>query len=136
MTGDGVADQRIFLAIIGGLIGAGIFVALGEWIRPTASSKVAAPSHATQSAAPADVIVQSGAAVGKVFGGRRSPIDATVFEFQEITQAGQFNIDAEFEYQGLIFKAMDIKSVTGLKSSRPQDGRIIEGMIAKVVRQK
>jgi hypothetical protein len=36
-------------------------------------------------------IVQAGVIVGKAFGARRSPNDATTFEFVEITHAQQFN---------------------------------------------
>jgi hypothetical protein len=56
------------------------------------------PQQQTENAA-REEIYQAGISVGKVFGGRRSPTNATIFEFQEITQAGQFNLGAEFEYQ-------------------------------------
>jgi hypothetical protein len=55
-----------------------------------------------------EVIYQAGIVVGRVFGGRRSPTDATLFEFQEITQAGQFNTNAEFEYQGFILRPLSM----------------------------
>jgi hypothetical protein len=83
-----------------------------------------------------DTIYQAGIVVGKVFGGRRTPNDATLFEFKEITQASQFNINAEFEYQGYILKPISFYSHVGLTSSRPQDGTIITGLLAKVVRAK
>jgi hypothetical protein len=85
---------------------------------------------------PVDAVFQAGAIVGKVYGGRRSPTDATLFEFREIAQAGQFNMNEEFEYDGYVLKAIRINSRTGLNTSRPQDGTILEGVIAKVIRRK
>jgi hypothetical protein len=77
------------------------------------------PQQQTENAA-REEIYQAGISVGKVFGGRRSPTNATIFEFQEITQAGQFNLGAEFEYQDYVLKPLHIQTVTGLNISRPQ----------------
>jgi hypothetical protein len=83
-----------------------------------------------------DAIYQAGVAVGKVYGGRRTPTDATLFEFQEITNASQFNMSAEFEYQGYTLKTVSVRTHVGFTSLRPQDGAILTGLLAKVVRQK
>jgi hypothetical protein len=40
----------------------------------------------------------------KVFGARRSPIDATAFEFVDITNANQLNASEEFEFQSYILR--------------------------------
>jgi hypothetical protein len=83
-----------------------------------------------------DNIYQAGVVVGKVFGGRRSPNDATLFEFQEITHANQFNLGAEFEYQGYILKMISYSGRGGFVPTRPEDGTIVIRLEAKVVRQK
>jgi hypothetical protein len=80
-----------------------------------------------------DHIYQAGAIVGKVFGARRSPTDATIYEFVEITQAGQFNLAEQFAYKEFILAAQSAESVTGVDSSRPQDGKIIKKMVAKII---
>jgi hypothetical protein len=77
--------------------------------------------------------VQAGVVVGKAFGGRRSPNDATTFEFLEITHAQQFNPREPFEYQGIKLLFQSAQSRAGMTSSRPQDGMIYGGVIAKVL---
>lgn len=80
-----------------------------------------------------DVISQAGAAVGKVFGGRRSPADATVYEFVEITNANQLNPSAPFAYEGQLLVLKSVRSRVGLDISRPQDGMVYGGVVANVV---
>ena len=92
------------------------------------------PVTVTNSPAKPEVIEQAGIAVGKVFGGRRSLTGTTVFEFQEITNSGQFNFNAPFEYQGHTLRMISAESITGLNTSRIQDGRIITHMTAKVLK--
>jgi hypothetical protein len=48
-----------------------------------------------------DAIYQAGIVVGKVFGARRLPNDATRFEFREITNASQFNTSVPFIFGGV-----------------------------------
>jgi hypothetical protein len=43
-----------------------------------------------------EAIYQAGIVVGKVFGDRRLPNDATTFEFKEITDCAQFNTSVPF----------------------------------------
>jgi hypothetical protein len=56
------------------------------------------PSASTQ--VRENAIYQAGVKVGNVFGGRRSPNDATIFEFVEITNANQFNPREPFQFEG------------------------------------
>jgi hypothetical protein len=156
-----VTPQRIILFVIGAAIGGFALLAAGEWIRPTLAQNnppISTPGGATQNnqsgpnfnvpgsgnqiniypptapqAAAGDSISQAGVVVGQAFGGRRSPTDATIFEFQEVTHAQQFNVDAPFQYQGHTLRAVRIETTVGLDSSRPQDGRIIYLMTAKVI---
>jgi hypothetical protein len=94
-------------------------------------------SGASQRQASSDnSIYQAGVPVGRVFVGRRSPEDAALFEFQEITNASLFNTQAEFEYQDFILTTVSFQMHTGLTSSRPQDGPIISSLVAKVIKQK
>jgi hypothetical protein len=80
-----------------------------------------------------EVIHQAGAVVGKVFGARRSPTDAMVYEFTEIKNSSQFNAQAGFEYDGLMLAIQSVRSRVGLDISRPQDGMVYGGVIARVV---
>jgi hypothetical protein len=80
-----------------------------------------------------DVISQAGAVVGRVFGGRRSPTDATVYEFVEITNANQLNPSAPFAYAGQMLVLQSVRSRVGLDISRSQDGMVYGGVVAKVV---
>jgi hypothetical protein len=84
-------------------------------------------------ASKSDVIIQAGAVVGKVFGGRRSPTNATIYEFTEITNTNQFNARTGFEYDGQLLVIQSVMSRIGLDISRPQDGMIYGGVTAKVV---
>jgi hypothetical protein len=79
-------------------------------------------------------IYQGGVIVGKAFG-RRSPTDATIFEFVELTNASRFNPREDFEFQAVRLHFVTAQSRTGMTSSRPEDGTIWEGVIAKVVSQ-
>lgn len=80
-----------------------------------------------------DAIYQAGIIVGRAFGARRLPTDATVFEFVEITHASQFNLAESFEYQGLILKVLSVDTKIGLMSSRPEDGTILQKITAKII---
>jgi hypothetical protein len=80
-----------------------------------------------------DAIHQAGATVGKVYGGRRSPTDATLYEFVEIKNANQLNAQAPFEYDGVTLVIQSVRSRIGLDISRAQDGMVYGGVIARVV---
>jgi hypothetical protein len=80
-----------------------------------------------------EAIYQAGIIVGKAFGARRSPTDATVFEFVEITHASQFNPAEFFQYQNLSLKVLTIETKIGLMSSRPEDGTILQKVTAKII---
>jgi hypothetical protein len=79
-----------------------------------------------------DVIYQAGVIVGKVFGGRRSPTDATMYEFIEIKNVNQLNAQAQFEYDGQMLAILSARSRIGLDLSRSQDGMVYGGVIARV----
>jgi hypothetical protein len=85
--------------------------------------------------APADqgVITQSGIVVGKVFGARRLPTDATTFEFVEITNCNQFNTAEPFYYGGVKLLLQSNQKRVNLDISRPQDGMIRGYVLAKVI---
>jgi hypothetical protein len=80
-----------------------------------------------------EVIREAGAVVGKVFGARRSPTDAMIYEFTEVKNSSQFNAQAGFEYDGLMLAIQSVRSRVGLDISRPQDGMVYGGVIARVV---
>lgn len=81
-------------------------------------------------------IYQAGVEVGKVFGARRSPNDATTFEFVEITNANQFNPNEEFEFQDCILRFQSTRIRVRLDVMRPQAGMIYGYLVAKVIRKK
>jgi hypothetical protein len=95
---------------------------------------VAQPAILPYLSAVAHEIKQAGIVVGKAFGARRSPTDATIFEFEEITNSQQFNYNAPFEYQGHTLRLIHAETITGLNVSRPQDGRIISRVKAKILK--
>jgi hypothetical protein len=80
-----------------------------------------------------DAILQGGVKVGKVFGGRRSPTNALIYEFVEITNARQFDLSAPFQYHGVILQLIRVKSRVGLDISRPEDGMILRDVTAHVI---
>jgi hypothetical protein len=86
-----------------------------------------------QSQATDGVITQAGVVVGKVFGGRRSPNDATVFEFVEITNANQFNPTQPFQFNGVTLLFQSTRSRVGLNIARPDAGMTYGGVVAKVI---
>jgi len=86
-----------------------------------------------QSQATDGVITQAGVVVGKVFGGRRSPNDATTFEFVEITNANQFNPTQPFQFNGVTLAFQSTKSRVGLNIARPDAGMTYGGVVAKVI---
>jgi hypothetical protein len=136
MEDQAVLPQRIVLVVLGAIVGGICLFTVGEALRPPTPARAQSVAQLQQSAPQPDVIYQAGVIVGKVFGGRRAPTDATVFEFQEITHASQFNYNAEFEYQGYVLRPLSIFSVTDMTSSRPQDGRIVKSLTARIIRQK
>jgi hypothetical protein len=71
-------------------------------------------------------------AVGNAFGGRRTPTDATTFEFTEITNCGQFNTSAPFIYNGVKLQFIREQNSIQMLSSRMQDSPIRFGVVAKV----
>lgn len=81
----------------------------------------------------ADHIYQAGSVVGRVYGGRRSPIDSTVFEFVEITHAGSLNYKEPFQYQGTTLKMVSVENKFDALGGRFQEGTIYQKFIAKVV---
>lgn len=76
---------------------------------------------------------QAGVTVAKVFGGRRSPTDATTYEFVELKNANQLNAGMPFEYDGMLLVIQSVRTRVGLDISRPQDGMVYGGVVAKVV---
>jgi hypothetical protein len=80
-----------------------------------------------------DHILQGGVIVGKVFGGRPLPSDATTYEFVEITNCNQFNVGEPFFYAGrkLLFISNRKRGV--FDTSRPQDGMVRGYVLAKVI---
>jgi hypothetical protein len=88
----------------------------------------------TAPAQPADtgVIQQAGVEVGKVFGARRSPSDATTFEFAEITNCAQFNTGAPFVYNGVRLQFVTERTSAMMVMGRT-DNPIRFGVIARVL---
>jgi hypothetical protein len=89
-----------------------------------------------KSAREPNAIYQAGVLVGNVFGVRRSPNDATTFEFVEITNANKLNSGEEFEYDGYILKMSSAETKVGLNVMRPDAGMIYTRVIAKIIRTK
>jgi hypothetical protein len=151
-----LSAQRIILGIAGAAVGCCLFLAAGEWMPPTTAASAQpsqstqpspVPSQNNQNGqniiipgsgnnltvyppppAPSQTgsIYQAGIEVGKVFGARRSPSDATAFEFVEITNANQLNASEEFEFQSHILRLQRgwIERMT------------YGGVIGKIIRQK
>jgi hypothetical protein len=90
------------------------------------------PSNTPQPVTPDDTIYQAGIVVGKAFGARRLPNDATRFEFREITNAAQFNPSAPFTYSGvkMIFEKEDNSAWMVIGRA---DSPIRWGVIARVL---
>jgi hypothetical protein len=86
----------------------------------------------TQPARDSDSIYQAGIIVGHVFGGRRHPNDATRFTFVEITKSGQLNSSAPFQFQNYTMQMERVESRIGMMTSRPQDGVIYSGVVARI----
>jgi len=80
-----------------------------------------------------DAIYQAGILVGKVYGARRSPTDATVFEFVEITHASQLNTADVIQYQNYSLRILTLDTKIGMMSSRPEDGTIFQKITAKII---
>src|ERR1700730_14662634 len=78
-------------------------------------------------------IQQAGVVVGNAFGARRSPTDATLFEFTEITNCGRFNLGTPFIYKGVKMQFVREKNSAMLEISRQQDSPIRYGVVAKVL---
>jgi hypothetical protein len=97
------------------------------YVNPTPSAPLQKPERDPQA------IYQAGIAVGKVFGGRRSPANATIYEFVEIKNANQLNAQAPFEYDGVLLVLQSVQRRVRLDISRPQDGMVYGGVIANVV---
>jgi hypothetical protein len=79
-----------------------------------------------------DSIYQAGVSVGKAFGARRSPSDATIFEFSEITNCGQFNTGAPFTYKGVKLRFVSERNSALMDISRVKDSPIRYGVLARV----
>ena len=79
------------------------------------------------------IIQQAGASVGNAFGARRSPTDATRFEFVEITHAEKLNTAEPIVYQGIKMKITYMKGRSGLDVTRSSEGTILTEVIAKIM---
>lgn len=77
-------------------------------------------------------IIQAGVVVGKAFGGRRLPNDATKFEFVEITNCAQFNTAQPFTYNGIRMLFVSEKNSAVIVVGRT-DGPIRFGVLAQVL---
>lgn len=80
-----------------------------------------------------DHIYQGGIVVGKVVGGRRSPEDATLFEFEEIDDCRQFNTTQPFTYEGIDLIYIKDQDDALIDIARPADSPIRWGVSARVV---
>ena len=78
-------------------------------------------------------IYQAGIVVGKAFGARRLPNDATTFQFTEITNCPQFNTNAPFTYGGVKLKFVSERDSAMMVMGRQQDSPIRFGVLAKVI---
>jgi hypothetical protein len=81
-------------------------------------------------------VYQAGIVVGKAFGARRSPTDATAYTFVEITHASQLDMGAPIEFNGLILRIKLVNMKSGVTSNRPEEGTIYEGVTAVIIGQK
>jgi hypothetical protein len=80
-----------------------------------------------------DAIYQAGVIVGRAFGARRSPTDATIYTFIEISHADQMNLWAPFSYDGVNMVMRTTESCDGVASDRPSAGKICYNIVAKVL---
>ncbi len=78
-------------------------------------------------------ILQAGAVVGKAFGARRSPNDATRFEFVEITNCDQLNTGSPFTYSGIRMLFVSEKESIMMLVGRQKDSPIRFGVTARVM---
>ena len=99
----------------------------------TIVNKTGISSKSAQPAQASDTIYQGGTEVGMVFGGRRSPTDAMIFEFVEITHSSRLDTRFPFEFNGVILRMVHAQSRVGMDSSRPEDGMVYSGVTAQVI---
>lgn len=89
-----------------------------------------------QSAGPltqtSEEIYQAGVIVGKAYGGRRSPRDATTFEFAEITNCTQLNTTKPFIFNGVKLQFISEKDSAMMVVGR-NDNPIRFGVLARVI---
>jgi hypothetical protein len=85
-----------------------------------------------QAARDPDGIYQARIMVGKAFGARRLPTDATTFEFVEITNCAQFNTSSPFYFHDIKLRFVSEKNSAFMIVGRP-DSPIRFGVLAKVV---
>jgi hypothetical protein len=78
-------------------------------------------------------IIQAGIVVGRTFGARRLPSDATMYEFAEIMNCSQFNTGASFSYNGVRLQFISERTSTMLDIARAQDSPIRYGVLARVL---
>jgi hypothetical protein len=78
------------------------------------------------------MIYQAGVVVGKAFGARRLPNDATHFQFAEITNCAQFNTGAPFTYGGIRMIFEKEENSAYMVVGRP-DSPIRYGVLARVL---
>jgi hypothetical protein len=97
---------------------------------PSGTINVYPPSHQVPDSGN---VTQAGVIVGKAFGARRSPTDATVFEFTEITNCGSLNTDAPFFYDGVNLQFIKERDSVMMLMGRAQDSPIRFGVVAKVL---
>jgi hypothetical protein len=87
---------------------------------------------APQPPAESGAIQQAGIVVGKAFGARRSPSDATKFEFVEITNCAQFNTNEPFTYNDIRMRFVSERTSAYMIMGRP-DSPIRFGVIARIL---
>jgi hypothetical protein len=78
------------------------------------------------------MVYQGGIVVGKAFGARRLPNDATHFQFAEITNCAQFNTGAPFTYGGIRMIFEKEENSAYMVAGRP-DSPIRYGVLARVL---
>ncbi len=66
-------------------------------------------------------------------GSFRSPTDAMIFEFVEITHASRLDTRYPFDFDGVSLRMISNQSRVGMDTSRPEDGMVYSGVIAQVV---
>jgi len=90
------------------------------------------PDTTQQAARDPDGIYQARIMVGKAFGARRLPTDATTFEFVKITNCAQFNTASPFYLHDIKLRFVSEKNSAFMIVGRP-DSPIRFGVLAKVV---